>query len=211
MLDIVQAPNLVLSQKAKPINKVDKSIQHLIKQMEVTLDHTKDPEGVGLAAPQIGKSLQLFIIRQSPRSPLLTFINPVIEEFIDAAPNEKAPVKQSKKIAKAKKNLASTKEGLADQSGKHAGERNVQLEGCLSLYSIWGVVNRHYGVVLSYQDETGAHHKKKFDGFLATIIQHEFDHLQGILFPKRVLEQENQLYKAKTDAKGEVEFEEIEL
>ena len=149
MLPIVQAPHSVLAQKAKAINKVDKAIQHLIKQMEHTLDNTKDPEGVGLAAPQVGKSLQLFIIRQSPKSPLLTFINPVIEETFKAPPEAKSTIRQNKKIAQAKKNLA-------NQAGKNAAERNVQLEGCLSLYSIWGVVKRHYGLVLSYQDETGA-------------------------------------------------------
>ena len=52
---------------------------------------------------------------------------------------------------------------------------------------------------------------KKFDGFLATIIQHEYDHLNGTLFPKRVLEQNNQLYKSVKNSKGEVEFEEMSI
>ena len=186
MLKIVQAPNTVLSQPAKPIIKIDKAIQQLIREMKETLINAKDPEGVGLAAPQIDKSVQLFIIRQTPRSEVLVFINPQIEEFIkEDTPEEKNPEEKS--------------------------EKKVQLEGCLSLFSIWGVVNRHPGVVLSYQDETGQRHRKKFSGFIATIIQHEYDHLQGILFPKRVLEQKNQLYKSKKDEKGETEFEEIKL
>jgi peptide deformylase len=188
MLKIVQAPNSVLSQQARPVGKIDKSIHKLLKEMEQTLDHAKDPEGVGLAAPQVGKSLQMFVVRQTPKSPLLTFINPKIEELI----NEEPPK-------------------LKNQEGKKIKEKGVQLEGCLSLYSIWGVVKRQHGVVLSYQDEHGAQHRKTFDGFLATIIQHECDHLQGILFPKRVLEQGNPLYKSVKNEKGETEFEEIEI
>ncbi len=181
MIKIVQAPHDVLNKEAASVEKVDKSIKKLLSEMEDTLIKAKDPEGVGLAAPQVNKSVQIFIVRESPQSPILTFINPVIEERFDA-PN---PVKKV----------------------KH--EASVQLEGCLSLKDVWGVVTRKHGVVLSYQDEHGKPHKKTFDGFLATIIQHEVDHLHGILFPKRVLEQNGQLYHSMTNSKGELEFEEI--
>lgn len=194
MLKIIQAPNSVLSAPAKKITNIDKSVKSLIRSMEETLVNARDPEGVGLAAPQIGKSLQLFLVKQTPRSPTLVFINPVIEEFIDTL---KPEIVQSAKTAKIKE------ESKID--------KNVQLEGCLSLNSIWGEVNRHPALILSYIDETGASHKKKFTGFLATIIQHEYDHLQGALFPKRVLEQQGKLYKSSLNKKGETEFEEIEL
>ncbi len=194
---IVQAPDSVLTQQAKPVEKLDKTIHLLLKDMEETLGNARDPEGVGLAAPQIGKSLQIFLIRQSPRSPLLTFINPVIEEFFDAPADTKQPSTQNEKTAKGKE--------------KAKIDKGVQLEGCLSLRNVWGVVKRQYGVVLSYQDEKGAKHKKKFDGFLSIIIQHEFDHLQGVLFPKRVLEQKSQLYHSSKNKKGEIEFDEIEI
>lgn len=187
MLPIVQAPNLVLSQKAKPVGKIDNTIKQLLKQMEETLNHASDPEGVGLAAPQVGKSVRIFIIKQTPRSQIITFINPIIESTFDEEVN---------------KSQKSTKDD--DKSG-------VQLEGCLSLKDIWGVVKRDYGVVVSFTDETGKKHKKTFEGFIATIIQHEVDHLNGVLFPVRVIEQANQLYRSKTNAKGETEFEEIEL
>lgn len=187
MLKIVQSPNKVLSEQAKPIASIDKSVKHLLKDMEETLLHATDPEGVGLAAPQVGKSVQIFIIKQSSRSPILTFINPVIEDFFDAPKTEeKAAAKKEKK-------------------------KGVQLEGCLSIQDIWGVVKRKHGVTLSYMDENGDKHTRKFEGFMATIIQHEFDHLQGMLFPKRVIEQANQLYKAHKTPKGEMEFEEISL
>lgn len=194
MLKIVQAPNSVLSTPAKKITNIDKSILSLIRAMEETLISARDPEGVGLAAPQIGKSLQLFLVKQTPRSPTLIFINPVIEEFIDS---ENSEVIQSASTQNAKK--------------KSKIDKGVQLEGCLSLNSIWGEVKRHPALILSYMDETGTMHKKKITGFLATIIQHEYDHLQGLLFPKRVLEQQGKLYKSSVNKKGETEFEEIDL
>lgn len=203
MLKIVQAPDTVLSQPAKSINKIDKAIHHLIRDMKETLINARDPEGVGLAAPQVGKSIQLFLIRQTTRSPILVFINPKIEQLLDNTIIVNPP--------KIRENSKEEKSLPLDEAGLPASRQDVQLEGCLSLYSIWGVVKRHPGVLLSYQDETGQKHTKKFHGFIATIIQHEYDHLQGILFPKRVLEQKNQLYKSVKNTKGENEFEEIKL
>jgi peptide deformylase len=196
-MKIVQAPDQVLSEIAKPIEKVDKALKDLIKNMEQTLIDQTDPEGVGLAAPQVGKSLQLFIVKQDQDAQLLIFINPVIEKTFEKPPEKAAAVKQSTKATKAKK--------------KAKIDKGVQLEGCLSLKDIWGVVKRPYGVVLSYQDETGTKHTRTFDGFLATIIQHEVDHLNGVLFPKRVLEQKNPLYHSIKNKEGEIEFEEIEI
>lgn len=197
MVKIVQAPDEVLSTVAKPIDKIDKYIKTVLKDMEKALASARDPEGVGLAAPQIGKSLRIFITKPQPKSPLLTFINPVIEQYLDPPSGAKQKAYQSKTTAKVK---------------KEAGiDKGTQLEGCLSLKDIWGVVHRRYGVVLSYMDEHGVKHKKKFEGFFATIIQHEVDHLQGILFPNHVLEQKNKLFKSYTNKKGEMEFEELEI
>ncbi|HWY78963.1 MAG TPA: peptide deformylase [Candidatus Sulfotelmatobacter sp.] len=195
-MKIVQAPNQVLSQIAAPVEKVDKTIKKLLRDMEHTLVNQSDPEGVGLAAPQVGKSFKIFIVKQDHDAPFIIFINPIIEKTFEK-PTEKAiEIKQSKKTAAKKKTKV---------------EKGVQLEGCLSLKDVWGVVKRPYGVVLTYQDETGVKHKGTFDGFLATIIQHEVDHLNGILFPKRVLEQKKSLYHSIKNKKGEVEFEEIEI
>ena len=182
MLKIVQAPESVLSTKAKPVKTIDKNIKQLLKDMQEALASAHDPEGVGLAAPQVGKSLQIFLIKESPTSPLYTFINPKIEAFIDH-PKTKTTKKK----------------------------KSVQLEGCLSLKDVWGVVSRHHGVKLTYMDEHEEKHTKTFDGFFATIIQHEFDHLQGLLFPKRVIEQQNKLYHSYKNAKGETEFEEMSI
>jgi len=196
-MKIVQAPAQVLSDTAKPVEKIEKQLHNFLKEMEFTLISQKDPEGVGLAAPQVGKSLQIFVVKQDPDAPFMIFINPVIEKTFEKPPEKNAEIQQSKKAEKAKK--------------KAKIDKGVQLEGCLSLKDIWGVVKRPYGVVLSYQDANGTQHKKTFEGFLATIIQHEVDHLNGILFPKRVLEQNNQLYHSIKNDKGEIEFEEIEI
>lgn len=181
MLNIVIAPNNVLSEQAKEISKIDKSILDLIEEMKIALNNAKDPEGVGLAAPQVGKSLQLFIIKPNPKANFQIFINPKIIEMADEKIGEKRKTK------------------------------NKKLEGCLSLPSIWGEVTREPSVKLSYLDEKGKPHTRKFTGFVATIIQHETDHLKGILFPKRILEQNGILYKSRKNKTGEDIFEEIDL
>lgn len=188
MLKIVQAPNFVLAAKAKPIGKIDKEVTTLIKQMTDTLLYAKDPEGVGLAAPQVEKSLQLFIIKESKTDPLMVFINPILT--IPEGEQIIIPEKSNKKTT---------------------SKKEVKLEGCLSLQDIWGIVYRYEKVQLSYLDENGKRHNKIFDGFLSTIIQHEYDHLQGTLFPRRVLEQKGQLYKSVKNRDGETEFEEITI
>lgn len=90
-------------------------------------------------------------------------------------------------------------------------QRDNKLEGCLSIPKIWGKLARNQSLTLRYQDETGAVHKEKFGGFLATIIQHELDHLDGILFTRRVLEQKGKLYQPATDKAGKAVLAEIEL
>lgn len=184
MLPIVKAPNEVLSAQAKTIEKIDKYILQLIEDMKETLLNTHDPEGVGLAAPQVGKSLQLFIAKPSPKAPFLVCINPKI---------------------------VSESETMQELGRPKRSKAPAKLEGCLSLQDVWGTVRRHKTITLSYQDEIGKTHTKTFTGFLATIIQHETDHLHGILFPRRVFEQSGKLYKSKKDKKNEDVFEEIEL
>lgn len=183
ILDVVQAPNAVLSAIAKPVEKVDKTVEKLIADMKETLVWQKDPEGIGLAAPQIGKSLQIFIVKYDEDSPFDTYINPKLELVPDK------PKKKTKK----------------DE------EEREKLEGCLSLKVIWGTVKRNERVHMAWMDEKGQHHKATFSGFYATILQHEYDHLQGVLFPRRVLEQQGQLYKSHKNKEGKDVFDPVEL
>lgn len=80
------------------------------------------------------------------------------------------------------------------------------LEGCLSLPRIWGQVERAPKVLLEYQNLRGKIAKKTFSGFRAIIIQHEMDHLNGILFTKRVLEQKLELYEEKAGKLVKMEY-----
>lgn len=179
MLEILKAPNQILSAKAKTVTKIDKSILNLLDDMKKALESASDPVGVGLAAPQVGKSQKIFIAKPNFKSQVYTFINPKIIKI----------------LKKEEKNETKTK----------------KLEGCLSLVNIWGEVKRYDEIYLEYQDGDGKKHKKKYTGFMATIIQHEMDHLSGILFPKRVLEQKGTLYKSEKDENGEDVFEEIKV
>lgn len=86
-----------------------------------------------------------------------------------------------------------------------------RLEGCLSIPKVWGMVTRHKWVKLRFLDETGETHEEKFDGFFSTIVQHEMDHLDGILFPRRVLEQKGQLYKPTIDEDGKEILEPLDI
>lgn len=85
-------------------------------------------------------------------------------------------------------------------------------EGCLSTPNIWGEVNRYTGVKVSYLDQTGKTTTQSLKGVLAWIFQHEIDHLNGILFQDRVLEQKGKFYKfTGKDAAGADTFEEVTL
>lgn len=181
MVKIVTAPEEVLGKKARKIDfkKDKKALPKLLKDMEKALLSASDPKGVGLAAPQIGKSLAIFMAKPTERSPISVFINP---EILEAKELEK---KKNKRLKK--------------------------LEGCLSLPNIWGEVLRSPSVKLKWLDENGKENNKKFKGFMATIIQHECDHLNGVLFPKHVLEQKGKLYKSYKNEENEDEFEEISI
>ena len=90
-------------------------------------------------------------------------------------------------------------------------ERDNKLEGCLSIPKIWGRVKRAATLTLRYQDETGAQHEEQFSGFLATIIQHETDHTNGILYVQRVLEQHGKLYQTALDENKKEILEEVTI
>lgn len=182
VVPIVKVPEKVLHSVAKPVEVIDKKILDLIEDMKATLLAQDDPKGVGLAAPQVGKSLRIFVTKPDDESDFMVFINPTILR----AYNTRAPKKKNKKPE--------------------------AFEGCLSIPKLWGVVTRFDTVEVEYMDEHGEKQGLGFTGFLATIIQHEVDHLNGILFTQRVLEQKEKLYKVTgRDKKGEDIFEEVSI
>ncbi len=85
-------------------------------------------------------------------------------------------------------------------------------EGCLSIPTIWGEVNRHTSIKVSYLDKKGETIIQELSGVLAWIFQHEIDHLNGILFADRVLEQKGKFYKfTGQDQTGTDVFEEVSI
>jgi peptide deformylase len=90
-------------------------------------------------------------------------------------------------------------------------EREDQLEGCLSIPGVWGYVKRSQSLTLKYEDETGKPVVERFSGFMATIVQHETDHCNGILFTRRVVEQHGKLYQSVYGPRGKETLEEIHL
>lgn len=180
MKPIVHVPDTVLTTPAQPVAAFDGKLKALVADMKKSLLATKNPTGVGLAAPQIGISRQVFITKPNAKSDIRVFINPVVlSTSVDTKPSTKVP------------------------EGK--------LEGCLSIPHIWGNVRRAPSVTLKYQDETGTVHEETFTEFMATIVQHETDHLNGILYTQRVLEQRQKLYQEALDEKGKEILEEIQI
>src|SRR3990167_2278895 len=180
MLKIVKIPNSVLTTPVKQVEEFNSELKRLLTEMEETLKAQINPQGVGLAAPQVGKSQALFIIKPGKNAKIEAFINPKILKTILGKLNQSKSVNPS-----AGGSINSTKRK----------KKKVRLEGCLSIPKIWGPVHRAERVLLSYQDETGKSIKKWYSGFKSVIIQHDLDHLQGILFTQRTLEQKNQLYE----------------
>ncbi|MEK9178166.1 MAG: peptide deformylase [Patescibacteria group bacterium] len=195
-MKIIEAPNSVLSSKANSVRlPYPSDLPKVLAKMEKALLSAKDPKGVGLAAPQIGLDLRIFMAKPTEKSKIQVFINPkIIASSVQQSASSKA---KNKKLS-------------VDKSAS-GGRRQRKLEGCLSLPSIWGTVKRSKDIKLYYLDEKGKPHIKKLSGFMSIIAQHEIDHLEGILFPRRVLEQKGKLYKSFKNEKNEDEFEELEL
>ena len=145
--------------------------------MKATLNACVDPIGVGLAAPQVGLPFRLFIMKPTPKSHIQAFINPVIIET-----------------------------GKAVKHIKKTPEKDDSLEGCLSIPHIWGPVERAPKLKLQWMDTEGNTQVREFSGFDAIIIQHEIDHLDGILFTHRSAQQHAPLYEEKDGKFYEVQL-----
>jgi len=189
MLRIVHAPASVLTKKARPVAVIDKRIQRLVYDMEETLIGQVDPQGVGLAAPQVDVDLAIFIIKPTLKADTQVFINPNIVKLGDASGGVPRHARTSPDGEEHWRGGESRQDP--------ADSEDIKLEGCLSIPRIWGPVTRYPKVLVEYQDLTGEKHTEWFKGFKAVIIQHETDHLMGTLFTERVLEQKGKLYEEK--------------
>ena len=175
---ILPSSDPVLRRKSKPVAKVDKKITQLIQDLKDTLSVQKDPEGVGLAAPQIGKNLRVFVANYKGFDRVV--INPVVLKI------EKKP--RPTKV-----------------SQKKESKREI-LEGCLSLPYYYGPLKRAPKITVKYLDEKGEETIETFEAFNAQIILHEIDHLEGILFVDHLLKEKKPLYKVEGDEWEEVEL-----
>ncbi len=178
-IKVVLAPDSRLRVITKPVKKITPALVTTCKEMIKLTKTFKEPEGIGLAANQIGLTERFFVAKDP------SFEKTGGQEFLI--------VFNPKILSQGQKTKA-------------------RFEGCLSIPKYWGEVNRFLTVKVSYQNEAGEVITKSLRGLLAWIFQHEIDHLDGKLFPDRVLEQKGQFYKfTGKDKTGTDTFEEVTL
>jgi peptide deformylase len=165
-LKIVQYPHPTLRYKSKPINRIDRELKTIVREM---FDLMYAASGIGLAANQVDLPIQLFVINLSgaaDEGEELVFVNPV----------------------------------LSSPKGSHEAE-----EGCLSIVGVNAQVARPETIHISAYDLSGREINQTVNGLLAKAIQHEADHLEGILFIDRISE------SSKRQIDGELEEFEIDF
>ncbi len=163
ILPIVAYGDPVLKKEAEEITNEFPDLQKLIKDMYETMYHAS---GVGLAAPQIGKSIRMFVVDGSPFA----------EKDEDDEDEEEVPDPKAVGIENFKKVFINPI--IEEESGEEWGFH----EGCLSIPKIREEVFRKEKIQVSYYDENWNFHEEAFEGYAARIIQHEYDHIDGILF-----------------------------
>ncbi|WP_423127798.1 peptide deformylase [Gaoshiqia sp. Z1-71] len=163
----------LLRKVAEPINNDFQGLKELIDDMYETMYHS---DGVGLAAPQIGKSLRIFVIDATPAAD----DEPELEGFKKAFINPEIVERR--------------------------GDEWMMNEGCLSLPEIREDVSRPEFVRIKYLDENLVEHIEEYGGFAARVIQHEYDHLDGKLFIDYLTPLKKRMLKSKLTAisKGKV-------
>lgn len=161
-VQIIGSP--VLRKKALDIDKNYKDLPEFIENMWATM---YDSDGVGLAAPQVGKSIRLFVIDAEAMSE----DEPELADFKHVFINAK---------------ILET-----------WGDTYLFNEGCLSIPELREDVERKENIKMQYYDENWVFHEDVFGGTQARIIQHEYDHLEGILFTDRLSALRKTLLKSK--------------
>ena len=163
----------VLKKQALPVDDSYEGLQQLISDMWDTMYHA---EGVGLAAPQIGRSIRMFMVDT--------------KQVMDDGEKDKG-------IKKVFINAE-----IVEESGKLW----TYEEGCLSIPNIRGDVERLDSLTIKYFDEDFVEHIDTFDGINARVVQHEYDHIEGKLFTEKLKPLKRKLIKRKLEAirKGNV-------
>lgn len=190
ILPIVAIGDQVLKTKAKPLaaDLPAEDLQKLIADMYETMYYAN---GVGLAAPQIGKAIRLFVIDS----------NPMVE--LDEDEKKKLEAKGETPEVGVKRVFINPQ--MLSETGEPWGFE----EGCLSIPGVRELVQRCPDIVIRYEDENRQVHEEGFSGLTARVIQHEYDHLEGILFTDKLSTFKKQLLKGKLAriSKGDVKHD----
>lgn len=162
----------------KKANDIDiENYPNLPELIENMFETMYNAEGIGLAAPQIGLSERIFVIDLTP-----------------LADDEHPEFKDFKKVF------------LNANITNRSGEIELVEEGCLSIPGIHEKVPREAQIEITYFDEKGQEYNETYTGFIARVIQHEYDHIEGILFTERINALRRRMNKSKLTAmeKGKV-------
>lgn len=155
---IVQKENKVLREIAEKVDDIKSAeIKTLISRMAEAM--FREPDGIGIAAPQIGESLRVFLVAGEA-------ISSTSEELRQKGkPAEQTYTAFINPVFK-----------------KVSAKKDKDVEGCLSVRGIYGEVTRPEKLTIEYFDEHGKKHSRGASGLFARVLQHEMDHLEGTLF-----------------------------
>ena len=171
---IVAYGDPVLKKEAEDLPHDFPNLKELVDDMFTTMYHA---HGVGLAAPQIGKSIRLFVIDSEP----------MMDEEDEGKGVKKAFINPE----------------ILEEDGEEWGFE----EGCLSIPGVRETVYRPERIVINYFDEDWNEHTDTYDGMTARVIQHEYDHIEGILFTDHLSALKKRLLKGRLTkiSKGDVD------
>ncbi len=177
-LRVTQFGEPILREKGRPVEHFDSNLRQLSKDMIETMYAAN---GVGIAAQQVGQALQLFVVDPQMKG------NEV--DFPYELDGKRPPLALIMPLVVVNPVLVLEKSPLV-----------VYEEGCLSFPGVRGDVERPEAVTLEYQDILGARHILSAGGWLARILQHEYDHTQGVLFLDRMVPAVKRALKPQLDA-----------
>jgi peptide deformylase len=164
LLPIIEAPDPSLKRVSLPVESFDDALKTLVADMFETM---YDAPGIGLAAIQVGVPLRVVVVDlQEPDEEAA----PAEECGDEGCGHDHRPAKRDPRVF--------INPVLFDPSEEHS----VYSEGCLSVPDIYADVERPAAISLRWQDLDGATHEEALTGLMATCLQHEIDHLEGILF-----------------------------
>jgi peptide deformylase len=183
ILPIVAYGDAVLKKKAKDIAKDYPKLDALIENMYETM---YGAFGVGLAAPQIGLPIRMFLVDTEPFS-----------EDDDLSEKDKKQMKNFKKTF------------INAQILEEDGDEWAFNEGCLSIPDVREDVFRQPKIKIQYQDENFDTHVEEYEGLIARVIQHEYDHIEGVLFTDKLSSFKKRLIKGKLTniSKGNIKID----